>query len=74
MKLLLKHLALQIHVILVCICEFRPHPLIYYHFSDSDLIQKKYEDVHHSLEDNGLKVLDFCVKKRTDHYNNLINT
>ena len=44
------------------------------YFSDSDLIQKKYEDVHHSLEDNGLKILDFCVKKRTDHYNNLINT
>lgn len=39
-----------------------------------DLICEKYEGVHHSLDGSGMKVLDFFVKKRTDHFNNQINT
>ena len=40
-----------------------------------ELIMQKYKTVHHSSNDsNGLKVLDYCVKKKTDAINNSINT
>ena len=39
------------------------------------LIAKKFEDVHRNRgDDTGMKVLEFCVKKRTDKCNNAINT
>lgn len=37
-------------------------------------ISEKYEEVHRSQDGVGIKTLDFFVKKKTDHYNNLINT
>ena len=40
----------------------------------SELISEKYEEMHRSLDGMGIKTLDFYVKKKTDHYNNLINT
>ena len=39
-----------------------------------ELISEKYEEVHRSQDGLGIKTLDFFVKKKTDHYNNLINT
>ena len=40
----------------------------------SELIREKYEEMHRSLDGMGIKTLDFYIKKKTDHYNNLINT
>ena len=39
-----------------------------------DAIKNKFEDVHHRRgDDTGLKVFEYCVKKRTDKCNNAIN-
>ena len=38
-----------------------------------DLIVEKYTDVHHTIGRDGLKVLDFFMKKKTDQINNKIN-
>ena len=40
----------------------------------SEHIVEKYEEAHRSQDGMGIKTLDFYVKKKTDHYNNLINT
>jgi DNA-directed RNA polymerase I subunit RPA1 len=39
-----------------------------------DHIRDKYEEVHRNLEDNGLKILDYFMKKKTDQVNNRINS
>ena len=38
-----------------------------------ELIVEKYTDVHHTIGRDGLKVLDFFMKKKTDQINNKIN-
>ena len=38
-----------------------------------DLIVEKYTDVHHTIGRDGLKVLDFFMKKKTDQINNKTN-
>ncbi len=38
-------------------------------------VVQEYRDTHHNTSSNGgLKILDYCVKKRTDQLNNSINT
>ena len=39
-----------------------------------ELISKKYEMAHRSTDPNAMKMLDYFMKKKTDHYNNSINT
>ncbi len=39
-----------------------------------ELISKKYEMAHRSTDPNAIKMLDYFMKKKTDHYNNSINT
>ena len=38
-----------------------------------ELVKEKYEEAHRSKDVAGIKTLDFCIKKKTDHYNNVIN-
>ena len=40
----------------------------------AELLMEKYAEVHHSRDGTGIKTLDYCIKKKTDHYNNAINT
>ena len=63
------HLSLSLHYL------FSPHfsPLPF-HPPSAAQIHEKYEKAHHSNDATGIKTLDFFVKKKTDHYNNLINT
>ena len=37
------------------------------------LLNDKYEAAHRSVDGVGIKALDYFVKKKTDHFNNLIN-
>ena len=36
-------------------------------------IREKYEEAHRSSDSTGIKSLDYFFKKKTDHYQNLIN-
>ncbi len=40
----------------------------------SELFSQKYEALHRSKDQTGVKTLDYFIKKQTDHYNNSINT
>ena len=45
----------------------------YYFLCVIDLVIEKYTDIHHTIGRDGLKVLDFFMKKKTDQINNKIN-
>ena len=39
-----------------------------------DELRVKYESAHRSNTSNGIKAMDYFMKKKTDHFNNAINT
>ena len=43
-------------------------------FSLTEQILTKYEEAHRRRDGTGVKILDFYIKKKTDHYNNVMNT
>ena len=39
-----------------------------------DLVREKFEAAHRSSDPTAIKTLDYFMKKKTDHFNNSINT
>ena len=67
-------------VLSLCLCDTILYKsilwsiVILYYVLTVELIVEKYKEIHRSQDGLGIKTLDFYVKKKTDHYNNLINT